>query len=150
MQVVKRSPQDTDLMVTPDWPSRKREMNWGWIGSTNPGKLASPDPTEGACNNKSVSELGGKRVKMQLKMWKEIVFLLCTIRDLIICDVQCPPAVILLSTASFNCTEVPWENPIPPRKKKQKTKMQIKGTVCTKATTEEFAIFAPSMQDFPF
>lgn len=53
MQVVNRSPQDTDLMVTPDWPSRKREMNWGCICSTAPGRLISPDPTEGACNHKS-------------------------------------------------------------------------------------------------
>lgn len=26
-QAVKRSPQDTCLMVTPDWPSRKRDTN---------------------------------------------------------------------------------------------------------------------------
>lgn len=52
MQVVNRSPQDTDLILTPDWPSRKREMNWGCICSTAPGRLISPDPTEGACNDK--------------------------------------------------------------------------------------------------
>lgn len=52
MQVVNRSPQDTDLMVTPDWPSRKREINWGCICSTAPGRLTSPDPTEGACKVK--------------------------------------------------------------------------------------------------
>lgn len=52
MQVVNRSPQDTDLMVTPDWPSRKREMNCGCICSTAPGRLTSPDPTEGACEVK--------------------------------------------------------------------------------------------------
>lgn len=54
MQVVNRSPQDTDLMVTPDWPSRNREMNWGCICSTAPGRLTSPDPTEGACNPHSL------------------------------------------------------------------------------------------------
>lgn len=65
MQVVKRSPQDTDLMVTPDWPSRKREMNWGCICSTTPGRLASPEPTEGACKNK----MGwAKRVRIELTM----------------------------------------------------------------------------------
>lgn len=52
MHVVKRSPQDTDLMVTPDWPSRKREMNCGCICSTTPGRLGSADPTEGACDSK--------------------------------------------------------------------------------------------------
>lgn len=65
MQVVKRSPQDTDLMVTPDWPSRKREMNWGCICSATPGRLASPEPTEGACKNK----MGwAKRVRIELTM----------------------------------------------------------------------------------
>lgn len=65
MQVVKRSPQDTDLMVTPDWPSRKREMNWGCICSTTPGRLASPEPTDGACGNKWLLVLmGDKAVKM--------------------------------------------------------------------------------------
>lgn len=47
-QVVKRSPHETDLIVTPDCPSRKREINWGCICSTAPGRVGSVDPTEGA------------------------------------------------------------------------------------------------------
>lgn len=59
MQVVKRSPQDTDLMVTPDCPSRKREMNWGCICSTAPGREASPQPAVGACHIKRYTHQSG-------------------------------------------------------------------------------------------
>lgn len=49
-QAVKRSPQATCLIVTPDWPSRKRETNWGCGCSTAPGRSAPPPaPRGGAC-----------------------------------------------------------------------------------------------------
>lgn len=49
-QAVKRSPQDTCLIVTPDWPSRKRETNWGCCCTTAPGRrVPPPAPRGGAC-----------------------------------------------------------------------------------------------------
>ena len=47
-QAVKRSPQATFLMVTPDWPSRNRQTNWGCSCSVAPGRMSPPDvPTGG-------------------------------------------------------------------------------------------------------
>lgn len=92
MQVVKRSPQDTDLMVTPDWPSRKREMNWGCICSTTPGRLVSPDPTDGACDSKWLLELNGcERGKKNISKQNMLKGSIGPI-----CDIQCPTAIILL------------------------------------------------------